>query len=324
MGFLVVATDPRHKDFSIEREELAAVGAELKVEMCTTEEAVIEACKDADALLLTFAPIGRRAAAGLKRCRIIVRTGVGYDTIDVPAATEWGIMVANVPDYCIAEVADHAMALMLCMVRRICELDGQMRAHGWVRPSVPVPRLEGRALGIVGLGRIGGAVARRARGFGLRLLATDPHVSPDVFAAHGAEAMSLPHLLAAADIVTLHTPLTKETRGLIRADTLRHMKPSAILVNTARGGVVVTDDLVKALQEGTLAGAALDVFEDEPLPMDHAIRRAPNVLLTPHAAWYSVQAEPDLRRRSARIVARALAGEIPASLLNPEALRPRP
>jgi D-3-phosphoglycerate dehydrogenase len=323
MGFLVVATDPRHKDFSVEREELAAVGAELKIEMCTTEEAVIEACKDADALLLTFAPIGRRAVAGLKRCRIIVRTGVGYDTIDVPAATERGIMVANVPDYCVGEVADHAMALMLCMARRICELDARMRAQGWVRPPLPVPRLEGRALGIVGLGRIGGAVARRARGFGLRLLATDPYVSPEVFTEHGAEAASLPQLLAAADIVTLHTPLTAETRALIRADTLSLMKPTAILVNTARGGVVAADDLVRVLQEGKLAGAALDVFEDEPLPMDHAIRRAPNVLLTPHAAWYSVQAEPDLRRRSARIVARALAGENPASLLNPEALRPR-
>jgi phosphoglycerate dehydrogenase-like enzyme len=135
--------------------------------------------------------------------------------------------------------------------------------------------------------------------------------------------MSLPQLLGAADIVTLHTPLTKETRGLIRADTLRHVKPTAILVNTSRGGVVVTDDLVNALQEEKLAGAALDVFEEEPLPKDHPIRNLPNVLLTPHAAWYSVQAEPDLRRRSARIIARALQGEVPASLLNPEAVRAR-
>ena len=323
MGFLVVATDPRHTDFSIEREELAAAGAELKIEMCETEEAVIERCKDADALLVTFAPLTRRSMAGLRRCRIIVRTGVGYDTIDVSAATERGIPVANVPDYCIAEVADHAMALMLCMTRRICELDAQVRAQGWVRPTTPVPRLEGRTLGIVGLGRIGGAVAKRALGFGLRLVAADPHISADRFAAYGAEAMTLPQLLGTADIVSLHTPLTQETRGLIREDMLRHMKPTAILVNTSRGGVVVTDDLVRALQEGRLAGAALDVFEDEPLPKGHPIRSLPNVLLTPHAAWYSVQAEPDLRRRSARIIARALQGEMPASLLNPEVLRPR-
>jgi D-3-phosphoglycerate dehydrogenase len=323
MGVLVVATDPRHTDFSIEREELASVGAELKVEMCETEEAVIERCKNADALLVTFAPLTRRSMAGLNRCGIIVRTGVGYDTIDVPAATERGIMVANVPDYCIAEVADHAMALMLCMVRRICELDAQVRAQGWVRPTTPVPRLEGRTLGIVGLGRIGRAVAARARGFGLRLIGADPYVTPEVFAAYSTATVSLPQLLGAADIVTLHTPLTQETRGLIRADTLRHVKPTALLVNTSRGGVVVTDDLVSALQEGTLAGAALDVFEEEPLPTDHPIRNLPNVLLTPHAAWYSVQAEPDLRRRSAQIIARALQGEIPASLLNPEVLRPR-
>ncbi len=318
MGFIVVATDPLHTDFSGEREELAAIGAELRVARCRTEEDVAEACRDADGILVTFAPVGRRALAGMPRCRIIVRTGVGYDTLDVAAATERKVMVANVPDYCISEVADHALALLLCLWRRIGELDARVRAQGWTTPLRPVRRLEGRVLGIIGLGRIGQAVAARARGFGLRIIACDPYVPADVFSALGVESVGLEGLLRSADIVTLHTPLTHETQGLIRKDTLRQMKPTALLLNTSRGGVVVIEDLVEALREGWIAGAGLDVFKDEPLPRDHAIRTLPHVLLTPHAAWYSEESERELRRRAARTAVQALRGERPPTLLNPE------
>ncbi len=320
MGFLVVATDPHHSDFSGELEELAVIGAEFRTAQCRTEGDVAEACREADGIMVTFAPVGRRALAGMPRCRIVVRTGVGYDTLDVAAATERGVMVANVPDYCIGEVADHALALMLCLWRRISELDGRVRTQGWGPQVKPVHRLEGRVLGIIGVGRIGRAVAARARGFGLRLIGCDPYMPPDVFSALGVEPVGLDVLLRSADIVTLHTPLTHETRGLIRKETLRLMQPTALLVNTSRGGVVITEDLEQALREGWIAGAGLDVFETEPFPNDHPLRRLPHVVLTPHAAWYSEESEVELRRRAARTVVQALRGEVPATLLNPEVL----
>jgi D-3-phosphoglycerate dehydrogenase len=320
MGFLVVATDPRHSDFSGELEELSAIGAEFRTAQCRTEEDVAEACRNADGIIVTFSPVGHRALAGMPRCRIIVRSGVGYDTIDVPAATEHKVMVATVPDYCISEVADHAMALMLCLARKVADLDAQVRARGWTGMLRPVRRLEGQVLGIIGLGRIGRAVAARARGFGFRRIAYDPYVPADAFSALGVESVSLDVLVRSADIITLHTPLTHETRGLMRREILRQMKPAALLVNTSRGGVVATDDLVQGLREGWISGAGLDVFEAEPLPQDHPLRSLPHVLLSPHAAWYSVESEQDLRRRCARAVVQALRGELPASLVNPEVL----
>ncbi|HWT77357.1 MAG TPA: C-terminal binding protein, partial [Candidatus Methylomirabilis sp.] len=308
MGFLVVATDPHHSDFSEELKEFAAIGAEFRTAQCKTEDDVAKACRDADGILVTFSPIGHRALSAMRRCRIVVRTGVGYDTIDVPAATERRVMVANVPDYCISEVADHALALMLCLRRKVAELDAQVRSQGWTGMLRPVLRLEGQVLGIIGLGRIGRAVATRTWGFGLRRIAYDPYVPADVFSTLGVESVGLDVLARSADIITLHTPLTSETRGLMRKEIFRQMKPNAIIINTSRGGVVATDDLVQALQEGWISGAGLDVFEAEPLDGDHPLRHLPRVLLTPHAAWYSVDSEHELRRRSAHIVVQALQG----------------
>jgi D-3-phosphoglycerate dehydrogenase len=320
MAFVVVSTDPLHSDFSEELKELAAIDAEFRIAQCRTEEEVAVACRDADGVIVTFAPVGRRALAGMSRCRILVRTGVGYDNIDVAAATERRVLVANVPDYCISEVADHALALILCLWRKIVELDARVRGQGWSDMLRPVYRLEGRVLGIIGLGRIGRAVAARAGGFGLRQIGYDPSIPVQTLATAGVEPVSLDVLVRSADIITLHAPLNLETHGLIRRETLRQMKPTALLVNTSRGGLVVTDDLVQALREGWIAGAGLDTFEAEPLPRDHPLRSLPRVLLTPHAAWYSADAERELRRRSAHIVVQALQGEVPASLLNPEIL----
>src|SRR5574337_29932 len=317
MAFVVVSTDPLHSDFSEELKELAAIDAEFRTAQCRTDEEVAVACRDADGVIVTFAPVGRRALAGMSRCRILVRTGVGYDNIDVAAATERRVMVANVPDYCISEVADHALTLILGLWRKIVELDATVRGQGWSDMLRPVYRLEGRVLGIIGLGRIGRAVAARARGFGLRQIGYDPSVPTDAFAAAGVEPVSLDLLVRSADIITLHAPLSHETRGLIRRETLRQMKPTALLVNTSRGGLVVTDDLVQALREGWIAGAGLDTFEAEPLPRDHPLRSLPWVLLTPHAAWYSVDAERELRRRPARALVQVLRGAAPASLPHP-------
>jgi D-3-phosphoglycerate dehydrogenase len=320
MGFLVIHTDPHHTDFRHEQAELDAIGATLLPLNVTSEAEVAAACRDADALLVTYAKIGSVALAGMPKLKIVVRTGVGYDSLDVPAATERKVMVANVPDYCISDLAEHTMALLLTWWRRTAELDQQVRTEGWGRPLKPVYRLEGKTLGILGMGRMGQAVAARARGFGLKLLGYDPYTPSAAFAAIGVEPVSLESLLRTADIVTIHSLLSAETRGIICQKTLRQMKPTALIVNTARGGLIVTDDLVRALQEGWIAGAALDVTDPEPLPMGHPLRSLPRVLVTPHAAWYSEEAEPELRRRAARTIVEALRGERPASLLNPEVL----
>jgi D-3-phosphoglycerate dehydrogenase len=321
MGFLVIHTDPHHTDFRHEQAELDAIGATLRPLNVTSEEEVAAACREADALLVTYAKIGKIALAGMPKLKIVVRTGVGYDSLDVPAATARKVMVANVPDYCVSDLAEHTLALLLAWWRRIADLDRQVRTEGWGRPVKPVYRLEGRTLGILGMGRMGQAVAARARGFGVRLLGFDPYVPTRVFSTLGVERADLEELMRASDILTLHCLLDAETRGIICERTLGLMRPTAVIVNTARGGVIKTDALVQAIRAGRIAGAALDVVEPEPLPMDHPIRSLPRVLLTPHAAWYSEDAEPELRRRAARTVVQALRGERPATLLNPEVCR---
>ncbi len=320
MSFVVFHTDPLHTEFSHEQAELDAIGATLCPRNVTTEEEVAAACREADGLLVTYAKVGKVALAAMPKLKIIVRTGVGYDSLDVSAATARKVMVANVPDYCISDLTEHTMALLLTWWRRIVELDRQVRTEGWGRPVKPVYRLEGKTLGILGMGRMGQALAVRARGFGVRLLGYDPYVPATVFGALGVESVGLEDLLRASDIVAIHSLLSAETRGTICERTLRLMKPSALIVNTARGGIIRTDDLVRALREGWIAGAALDVTDPEPLPLDHPLRTLPRVLLTPHAAWYSEDAEPELRRRAARTIVQALRGERPAALLNPEVL----
>ena len=320
MGFLVIHTDPQHTDFRHEQAELDTIGATLRVLNVKSEEEVAAACGEADALLVTYAKIGRTALLGMPTVKVIVRTGVGYDSLDVAAATARKVMVCNVPDYCISDLAEHTMALLLAWWRRIGDLDRQVRTEGWGRPLKPVHRLEGKTLGILGLGRMGQAVALRAKGFGVKLAAFDPYIPDPVFASLGVERLGLDELCRVADIVTIHSLLTPETRHLICDRTLRLMKPTAVIVNTARGGLVKTDDLVEAIRQGRIAGAALDVVEEEPLPMDHPLRSTPRVSLTPHAAWYSEDAEPELRRRAAQIIVQGLRGERPASLLNPEVL----
>jgi len=320
MSFVVIHTDPHHTDFQYEQAELDAIGATLRTLNVTTEEEVAAACRDADALLVTYAKIGRIALAGMPQVKIVVRTGVGYDSVDVPAATERKVMVANVPDYCISDLAEHTMALLLAWWRRIAELDAQVRADGWGRPIKPVYRLEGKTLGILGMGRMGQAVAARAKGFGVRLVGYDPYIPDNAFGAVGVERLRLDDLLKASDIVTIHSLLSAETRGIICLRTLRLMKPSALIVNTARGGIIRTDDLVQAIREGWIAGAALDVTDPEPLPLDHPIRSLPRVLITPHAAWYSEDAEAELHRSVAEDAVRVCTGGLPVALANPEVL----
>ena len=311
--FKVYITDHTFTDTRPEREVLADLAeiVDLNGKPMRTEDEVISACRDADALIIGFAPVTARVLDALPGLKCVVRYGIGCDTIDMAAAAARGVPVANVPDYCVGEVADHAMALLLALERKVLVFDASVRRGEWtpVKTGRPIHRLAGRTLGIVGFGRIGREVARRASVFGYRILAHDPLLPEDAIRGAGAEPSALEALLAAADSVSLHLPLTDETRGILGREKLAGMKSGALLVNVARGALVDVAALAEALGAGRLAGAALDVYETEPLPRDHPLRSAPNTILGPHCAWYSEEALRDLQKNAAAEAARALRGE---------------
>jgi D-3-phosphoglycerate dehydrogenase / 2-oxoglutarate reductase len=316
--FTVVVTDDRFGSYTEEREILSAVGAELTVMSLTGEEEAAAALADADGILVNLFPVGAGLIERLGRCRVISRYGVGYDNVDVPAATRRGIWVTRVPDYATEDVGDHALALLLATARGIVFRDGRVRAGEWnLHERRRVGRVAGKTLGIVGYGRTGSCLHRKTAGLGLgRVLICDPHVDRARAARLGAEAADLPRLLALSDYVSLHVPLTPRTEGLIGAHELALMKPGAILVNTSRGPVVDEQALAHALRAGRLAGAGLDVFEREPLPSDSPLRGLDSVVLSDHAAWYSEESVVELKTKAARNVAAVLAGEVPAYPLN--------
>jgi D-3-phosphoglycerate dehydrogenase len=313
MGATVLKTDGDVPVTDAELEILARVGAELVDRPCRTEDELLEHGAGADALLTVAEPITARVIAGLGRCRIISRFGSGINNVDVEAAAQAGIIVSNVPDFCLDEVSDHALALVLALWRRIVALDASVRAGRWstIEVAGEVHRLRGRTLGIVGFGRIARCLAPKAAALGLRLLVHDPLVPSGEIQAAGAEPLALDDLLRRADIVSLHVPLTPATRHVIDERALGLMKPGAVLVNVSRGELVEEDALVRALQDGRLSGAGLDVLGAEPPPPDHPLLRAPNTIVTSHAAYYSVEALDDVRRKAFEEVARVLAGEPP-------------
>ncbi len=328
--FRVVITDCEHDDIEPELEVLSAVGARVEWHNCQTEEDVIEAAADADGLLVGYAPITSRVLDALPRCRIVSRYGIGVDMIDIDAATERGVVVTNVPDYCLDDVADHTMALLLACARKLMILDrairggraikdGKWRTVGIARP---IYRLSKQTLGIIGLGQIGQRVARRAQAFGIQVIAApDPAVSPEKAATLDITVLPLEQMLPAADYLTLHVPLVESTRHLINADRLALMKPTAIIVNTSRGQVIDEAALVDALQNGRLAGAGLDVYEHEPLSPESPLCTMDNLLLSSHAAWYSEDALHYLKVRTAQAVADFLQGRVPQSVLNPSVFK---
>jgi D-3-phosphoglycerate dehydrogenase len=288
------------------------------------EREVIERARDADGLIVSFAPVSRPVLEALEGLRVVVRTGVGYDVIDVPAATELGVVVVNIPDIWIREVANHALGLLLAWNRKIVALDREVRAGGW-SGRIPGPvtgSLHGETVGIVGLGNIGSAFARRVAALETRVIACDPYVDDARFGALGVERVDLAALAEQSDYVSVHTLLNDETRGLIGEAFLRRMRPTAVLVNTSRGPVVDEAALVRALEQGAIAGAALDVFEEEPLPAASALRRMDNVILTPHAAYFSSPAVAQVPRRCGEEIARVLTKERPLHVVNPEVYAP--
>jgi len=328
--FKVVVQKPRgpsydlgDETYSLEREGLDAIGAAIvQVDASTNDEFLAEA-RDADALIARFRRLHAGIIEGLEKCIVIGCGSVGSDTVDVDAATRAGIVVTNVPDVFIDEVADHAMMLILAAVRRLGEMERMVRDGRWAdgRPALAsVPRLFGQTLGLVSFGNVARATARRAQAFGLRIMSHDPYVSELIMTGAGVEPVSLEELLERADIVSLHAPLNDETRHLMNAERFARMKPGAVFVNTGRGPCVDETALIAALERGQLAVAALDVLEQEPPRPDSPLLRLPNVILTPHVASATSRMMPETRRRLGREIALVLRGYWPRSCVNPGVL----
>lgn len=292
------------------RAALAGLDYELRMAQSPAAADILAVAHDADALLVTYARIDRGVIAGLKKCRAIGRFGLGVDNIDLAAARDRGIAVNYVPDYCIAEVSDHTMALLLALVRKVPMSDRLVQVGRWEMPAVvPIHRLRGRTLGLIGFGNIPRAVAPKAKAFGLNVISHDPFVAPRLLAEASVEGVSLDQLLATSDIVSVHAPLTPATRGLLGAEALAKTKNGCLIINTARGPLIEEAALVAALDSGQVGGAALDVVTSEPLPRDSRLLGRDNVILTPHTGFYSIEALEELQSKCAGDVARVLTGK---------------
>ena len=309
---LIAVTDSPFPSLDPAKAALKRIDPELRMAKSPSADDILAVARDADAILVTYAKLPGELLRQLTRCKAIGRFGLGVDNIDIKAAAELGITVTYVPDYCMHEVSDHAMALLLAMARKVPLSNTLVQAGRWEMPAVvPIHRLTGRVLGLVGFGNIPRALAPKAKAFGLRVVAHDPYMSQEAFAAAGVEGVSFDRLLEISDFVSIHAPLMPATRGLFNADAFRNMKKGAVLINTARGPLVDEDALVAALDSGQLGGAALDVVAVEPLPKDAKLIGRDNVILTPHTAFYSVEALEELQTKCAADVARVLSGEKP-------------
>ena len=320
--FRAVLVEHGYSTTRYEREMIEAAGGEFIDADTMPLEHALRLCEGADGILCRRIEVPRELLQRFRRCRIILRYGVGTDNIDVDAATDLGIIVGHVPSYCADEVSSHAIALLLASLRHVAGTDRRLRAGGWdVRRGEAIHRMAGRTLGIVGLGGIGRSVARKMAGWGLRLVAADPFVEPAVASDLGVELVDFDTLCRESDFVSLHCPLLPETRHLVGRRALSLMRPGAVLVNTARGPLVDTTSLLAALDDGRLSGAALDVFEDEPLPADSPLRRHDKVVLTDHTAWYSEESQVELQHKAADAIVAVCSGGLPGSLANPTVLK---
>ena len=308
--FRVVITDHGFPNLRHEEDVITAAGGELVVAQCKTPEEVLAASRDADALLVQWAPVNAAVIAELARCKVIVRYGIGYDNVDIAAAKARGIPVCNVPDYGVHEVAEHAVSMAVALARQLPSIDARLRAGTWkITPERQMPSLREMTFATAGFGRIARSAHHMIRGFGGKRIAYDPFVPADVMAMEAVEKVEIDDLFTRADLVSLHLPLTAETKHFVNAERLKEMKPTAIIINTARGPLIDTVALAAALKNDQIAGAGIDVFETEPLPADHPLRSAPRAILTSHVAWYSESSIPRLQRLAGEEVARGLKGE---------------
>ena len=315
---LVAVADSVFPSLDPAKEILAELKAEVRLAAEPTPEAILDVARQADGLLVTYAKITGDMIRQLERCRVISRFGIGVDNIDLVAAAKAGIVVTYVPDYCVDEVSDHAMALLLALARKVTYANQLVQGGRWeMKAVVPLYRLRGRVLGLVGLGKIPRALVPKAQAFGLKVIASDPYVSAEAAAQLDVTLVDFEQLLQQADYVSIHAPLTPETHHLFNANVFKLMKSEALLVNTARGPLVDVEALAAALDQGQLAGAALDVMPVEPPPADSPLLGRDNVIVTPHTGFYSEQALLDLQTKAATDLARVLSGKSPRYPVNP-------
>ena len=318
----VLVTDYVWPSVEPERAVLAKANAELVVAPDGSEETLVELARDVDGILTCFAQVTDKVVRAAKQCVVISRYGVGVDNISVDTATELGIVVTYVPDYCVEEVSDHVMALLLAWNRRVVLFDTATKKKGWGSQGLGmrIMRLRGKKIGVVGFGRIGRGVCAKALAFGFEVLASDPFVSADAAEEVGARKVELPELLEESDFVTLHSPLIPETEKMIGPSELEAMKESSFLINCARGPLIDEDALHIALTTGQIAGAGLDVLVDIDPPIDHKLTQLNNVIITPHTAFFSQEAVLELEERAAGEVVHVFDGQMPDNLVNPKVL----
>lgn len=312
MAFKILLTDYEFEHLKYEEDVFRESGLDFDFikAQCKTEEEVIELAKDADAILNQYAPVSRRVIASLENAKIISRYGVGVNTIDLDAAKEKGITVANVPDYGMEEVSNHALALLLSWSRKVTLLNNEVKRGNWdFKVGVPIHRFNEQTVGVLGFGRIPRRFIEKVKPLGFKTAAYDPFVSSAEMAAVGVQKMDLDEIIREADYLSVHVPLIDDTFHLINEERLKQMKRNAVIINTARGPIIDETALSDALERGVIAGAALDVTENEPVRIDSPLLTMDNVIITPHSAWYSEEAMVELRQKAARNIVQVLKGE---------------
>jgi D-3-phosphoglycerate dehydrogenase len=310
----VVITDCDHGSIEEEKEEFRQLGAELILAQVQGEKDLIRICKDADGLLNQYALLTRKVLESLPKCKVISRYGVGVDSVDLKAATDLGIIVANVPDYCMDEVASQTVAMILTLTRKTTFFDRKVKSGEWdFHLGIPIYRIKGKTLGLVGCGKIGLEVARRISAFGVKVITFDPYLEK---APEGIELKDFDTVLKESDFISIHCPLNDSTRHLIGEKEFKKMEKKPLLINTSRGPIVDERALLQALGEGLLSGAGLDVLEKEPPDSQSPLLKMENVVLSPHVGFYSVESISELKRRTAKNVSEVLMGKRPSSVVN--------
>jgi D-3-phosphoglycerate dehydrogenase len=316
--YQVMITDCDHGSIEEEKEELGRIGAELFLAQIREEEDLIRVCKEADGLINQYAILNRNVLSHLPKCKVVARYGVGVDSIDLRAATDLGIIVANVPDYCIDEVATHAVAMLLTLIRKTAFFDRKVKSSQWdFRQGAPIHRMQAKILGLIGCGKIGFEVAKRISTFGVKVMAFDPYIHS---AGENIKITDLETILRKSDFISIHCPLNESTRHLIGEQEFKKMERKPFLINTSRGPIVNEKALIQALEEGRISGAGLDVLETEPPGSENPMLKMENVILSPHVGFYSEESISELKRRTAKNVSDVLMGRRPGSVVNQEVI----
>jgi len=316
--YRVVITDCDHGSIEEEKDEFGKIGAELILAQVQEEEDLIRACKEADGLINQYALLTQKVLQGLPKCKVVSRYGVGVDSVDLKAATDLGIIVANVPDYCIDEVSNQTIAMILTLIRKTAFFNQKVKSNQWdFHLGIPIYRIHGKTLGLIGSGRIGLEVAKKISAFGVKVIAFDPYLQK---AGEGIELTDFDTVLKESDFISVHCPLNESTRHLIGEKEFQKMAKKPLFINTSRGPIIDEIALIQALEEGIISGAGLDVLEKEPPDLQNPLLKMENVILSPHISFYSVESISELKRRTAENVSAVLLGKLPKSVVNREVL----